>query len=926
MTTVIYSWSDLDVQDRARFRTAVAFLKGRLEEPETVDWALELKPGRRVERTAIYELLVGPEAPRLREPYATAWPLILESWSCRATGGFPASALLQIRRRVQGGDRSGNLVEEIANFAAPRLEVHPVQARLRSSAGKSRRPRKLGDLLSACLTSVNLSLGFRDHRIDIGLDEIDDTAFLHAMASALMSAVDRGLYIARRIYGNSEQDWPPMASPLRVYFVPLEIRVNDRDGPAGRLFEPEALLGGIGPAVKLLHAVLLRLAELDAGTARSFLGRWRHSDMAVYRRLWAAAARNADAVSDAEAAEFVTALDDSDFWNLWSFPEFAELRAVRFKDFAPETQALILRRLRNGLPLRFFPRNMEAEETRTNNRVFSAMEIRRIEIGGGTLPTEDQDWLLEATDEFPGLRKMAINGGFRDIRIKKPYFPPAAAPRLRFDDLEGEARLRALEDALSGETIDDQAADWLRQPDHALHILHDLEGAPSLMNRFPRLWDLFGRTHSQHGSQPASEAPRDAHSEAVRVLDLMNRLSNASVEAAIDGICHWLWMWSEHAIRSNLGRQVWLRAWPFAVEITNAAETRDDKSFSDPTSRTDDEEQARRENDAFHLPVVKLLRVFLELFRFIDEMRDPFAGESLLTQMRDRAIAAPGRSGLIAHCQFAKKLPDFLQTDPAWAMKRLFDPLLNDDDRSVVLWRAVSAARIDSEILKIIGEEVANRVLDDRLGKEARRVLISCLIHEGITAFTDQREPSISYARISQTLRAADDEIRQEAAFAIWYTQYYAYKKGQGSLAPRRTFLSAVKPFLEQVWPQERSFATSGVSSHFSRLPAVSEEAFSETVDAVARFLVPFNCSSLLAYGFNERGFSKEFGLPCLSDVVDDPPKAHALQRLLDLTVGESQDAVIPDNIGIALDQIGSIAPKLTASRAFRRLAALARR
>ena len=149
---------------------------------------------------------------------------------------------------------------------------------------------------------------------------------------------------------------------------------------------------------------------------------------------------------------------------------------------------------------------------------------------------------------------------------------------------------------------------------------------------------------------------------------------------------------------------------------------------------------------------------------------------------------------------------------------------------------------------------------------------------------------------------------------------------GPGIAPAARTFLSAVKPFLQQVWPQERSLATSGVSSHFSRLPAVSGEAFAEAVDEVSRFLVPFDCSSLLAYGFNESGLSEDFGMPRLSDAVDDSPKAHALLRLLNLTVGESQDAVIPDDLGTALDCIESLASELTSSPAFRRLAAAARR
>lgn len=922
---MIHSWSDLDVQDRARFRAAAAFLEGRLSEPETVDWALRLKPDRRVERTAIYEILIGPRAPQLREPYASAWPLILESWTYSPIEASPASAILQIRRRLRGGDRSGNLVDAIANFAAPRLEVKPLRARPWLPARKSRRPRKLSDLLSASLTSISPAFGFREHRIDIDLDKIADTDFLHAVASALMSEVDRGLYIARRIYDVAEANWPPMASPLRVYFVPPQNAAHDRDGPGARLFEPDALIRGVGPAVKLLHAVVQRIAELDATTARSFLARWRQSDLAIYRRLWAAVARDADAVSAAEAGEFLTALGDSEFWNFPSVPEFAELRAVRFGDFEPETQALILKRLRQGVPRKFFPRKMQPEEIRAARRGIAAVELRRIEIGGGTLPAQDRDWLLEAADEFPGLKNMAIDRGFRDPWIL-PYFSPSTTPKSRFDELQGEPRLHALEDALSGETSAGRAANWLGDPDHVVQILRDLDGAASLVSRFPRLWNRFGHAHSRPGSQSDGETLRDARSEAVQVLSLMNRLSDATVEAAIDGISHWLHMWSEHVIGSELGQRVWLRAWPAAVRITNATESGEDTGFADETNRADDEQRARREFDAFHLPVGKLLRVFLERFRFTDEIRDPFSSGSQLRQMRDRAIAAPGRSGLIAHYHLTQKLPGFLKVDPAWAMQRLVDPLLNDDDRSVVLWRAVASTWIDSEMLKIIGEEAANRVLDDRLGKEARKGLVSCLVHEGLTAFTDQREPSISQARISQTLRTADNEIRQEAAFAIWFSQDYAYKAGQGSHAPRRTFLSTVKPFLEHVWPQERSLATPDVSYHFSCLPAVSGEAFCEAVDAVERFLVPFDCSSMLSYGFHEGDMSEQFMMPQLSDAIDDPPKAHAFLRLLDLTIGDTENAAVPEDLSAALDRIKSLAPKLASDPAFRRLAAVARR
>ena len=909
---MIHSWSELDVQGRARFRAATAFLEGRLSEPETVDWALRLRPDRQIERTAIFELVTGPCAHPLREPYATAWPLILESWSYRTTEGSPASTLQQLRKRLQRGDRSGRLIDEIADLVAPRLEAKPLQVGPWLSDRKPRRPKKFSDLLSASLTSA-------------GLDEITDTAVLHALASALISVIDRGLYIAHRIYGENEDDWYADASPLRVYFAPPEIAVHERDGPGGRVFEPDAATPGMGPAVKLLDAVLQRIAELDAGTARSVLGRWRCSDMAIHRRLWAAAARDAKTVSAAEVGEFLTALDDSDFWNFPSFPEFAELRAVRFRDFEPRTQTAIASRLRKGLPRKCFPRNLDATEIRTAKRGFSAMELRRIEIAGGVLPARERAWLLEAIDEFPDLEKMTIDDGFRDPWVR-PNFRPRTPRQTQLDQLEGEARLRALEDQLSGETPADQASAWLREPGRAVLIFRDLQAAASLVDRFPHVWDHFGRLHSWPVSQSGTDQQRDVRSEANRVLALMNSLSDATVETAIHGICHWLYMWSKHVIGSELGRQVWLRAWPAAVKVTNAANPGDDRGLSDSTVRTGDKGRAPEEIDEFHLPVGKLLRAFLERFGFTEEIRDPFRNGSPFTQMRDCALAAPGRSGLIARGQFTRRLSDFLQVDPAWTRQKLVKPLLTDDEESVALWRAVASAWIDSKALEIIGDEASRKILDARLGKDARKDLVSRLVLEGLEAFKDHREPSVSQARISQTLRAAGNEIREWAALEVRQFQEYAFKEGQEPRALGNSFRSNIKPFLERVWPQERSLATGGVSHHLACIPSVSGDAFAEAVHKIERFLNPFDCSSLLAYGFLEDHMSLDFGIPRLSDVIDDSQKARAFLRLLHLTVGYSDTAVVPNDLGAALDRIESLAPKLTSDPAFRRLAAAARR
>ena len=918
---MIHSSPDLGERDQARFRTAVAFLKDRLAEPQTVAWALGLKPDRRVERTAIAVLVTGPEGSGLAEPYAAAWRLLLGSWSYRTTGQSAQAALHRIRGRVRAGDRSGALIEDVADLVAPRLELESPRVRPSRPARKRRRPKTLADLLSAGLTSISLVYDVRAHRIDIGLDQCADIPFLHALANALTARVDRGLHIARRIYGDDAGALSAMAWPLRVYFVPPQIGLHDWDAPGGRVFEPDGVTRGMGPAVKLLYSVLERIAELDADAAASFLPRWRHSDATIYRRLLAAAARNADVVPAADVAAFLLDLHDSDFWNPSFLPEFAELRALRFGSLDPDAQASIAKRLRRGPPRRIFPRKLEAVEFREAKRALAAMELRRIELGGAVLARRHLNWLRKATDEFPGLQTMAIDGGFRDPWVR-PDPRQYTASESEFDALEGKARLKALEDALSQEQSAGKATDWLRESGHAVLLLRDLEAAAGVVDRFPRLWGHFGYYHSRSGTEPL----RDAPSEADRVLALMSRLSDATLEAAIDSLSHWLHGWSEHLVGCATLPQLWLQAWPHAVKATNAGATAEDMDFSAASIRATRDQRSPDEPNTLHPPAGKLVRVLLQLPPFTDGAAVAHGDGNLFARMRDRAIEAPGRSGLIARCLLTEKLPVFLQSDPAWARRHLVEPLFMDDGHSIPLWHAVASSWLETDVLKIIGDAVCGRVLDDRINEASRENLVSCLVHEGLSSFQQRREPSVGYARIAQTLRSADDAIRAWAALDITQFQGFAYKDGQGSRALADLFRATVKPFLEQVWPQERSLTTSRVSRHLARLPAVTGDAYADAVDAIERFLTPFDCRSLLEYGYCEGDRAETLRMPRLSDAVDASPKAHALLRLLDLTIGHARDAPIPEDIGIALDRIESVAPRLTSDPAFRRIATAARR
>lgn len=219
---------------------------------------------------------------------------------------------------------------------------------------------------------------------------------------------------------------------------------------------------------------------------------------------------------------------------------------------------------------------------------------------------------------------------------------------------------------------------------------------------------------------------------------------------------------------------------------------------------------------------------------------------------------------------------------------------------------------------------MAERANDRRLGRETRRRLVFSLVIESLHAFREGRQPAVPNPRILQMLRTLDDEVRASAANAIQvFVQDLSSKPPPDHFSCIRDglFRNAAAPFLREVWPQEWSLATPGVSGALADLPATSGEAFAEAVDTIARFLVPFECWSMVDYGL----YDDEDGVRKLA-VINDEVKARALLKLLDLTIGTSEGAVIPHDLTDALDQILEADPGLSASAIFQRLATAARR
>ena len=927
---MIPSWASLNESERQHVLVAKAFLASRLSERGTLDWALRLEPHRYAERFTVDELLNGRPVPTVKEPYATAWRLIEESWAHPGTYRRPSFAVHNIRQRLREGERSAALVSEIANLLAPRLEVKPLEDQPWGPV-KRRHPRCFNDLLAASLTSVSIHRDFGSRGMEIGLAEVSDVPFLTAIASALMAAVDRGLHVAYRIYGEDDSRWRNAGKPARVYFVHLRDGTRGRAGAGSEGNEPDAFNRGIAPCVKFLHAAVLRIADIDPQAAMPFLLRWRFSNFSIHRRLWAAGARDARLASAEDVANSLASLDESQYWDLNSFPEIAELRALRFRGLHSDDQSATVRRLRRGPPRKYWRRDAEAEKVRIARRYVSALELRRIEVAGGSLPTRLRDWLLEALAEFPDLEDISIEHGFTDTSVSWVR-GPTPGPAVRFDNLDGEARLRALEGALSGgrhhweNSAGAQATAWIQNPEQADQLLSDLQSCFGLAEEYPHVLDCFGWFHTLPEPCHDRDSPRNASNEAERMLRLMAEVSEATLLTAIGGICHWLHAWRRPALQSESGSDLWLRAWPIAVDATNAAHQAQDNDEFAAFFRSPGGEQRIADIDTLNTPTGKLARAFSGAFLTVEKIEHIFVHGHIGREMRDRIMDAAGHSGLIGRCLLMQSLSSLLQTNPEWTQRHLLSSLSGDAVESILLWRAVASHQLHTHTLTVIGEDLLQQVLDARLGDTARESLICSVVFENLRAFLEKRDAAVPCARLSQTLRFADEEIRACTARAVRTYQDQAPEKTERPRSAAEVFRSAVRPFLQHAWPQERSLGTPTVSQELSGIPAVSGEAFVETVEVIERFLTPFDCWSMLDYGFYDPAETGDEITPQLTTMIDDEPKGHALLRLLDRTIGDAQTAVVPHDLSLALGRIETVAPKLARDSAFRRLSAAARR
>lgn len=900
---------------RAAYRAAIAFLRGRLTERATVEWALKLGSNAVDAREAVLDMIDAHDTREMAEPWRTTWRLIEEAWSSNPPRNNLVDAQF-VRDRVRSGEHSGSLVSAITWLVAPWLEVKSLSA-IDSLVRPPRRiPRTPHDLASIAITSGDLVAPS-----EIAIDIHDNLSFLmqvfHALDSALIQALDLG----ERIWGRAD----PLAAwhlgPVhRVYFVSPGAHGIDAH-------EPDRHHEGIAPLVKLQFAVADRIKDLSTTQAAEIAALWRQRGTPIHHRMWAAFARDARIATADTVANWLLDLDNTAFWDVAQYPEIAEVRATRFAEFAAAHQKSIAARIRRLPPRTWWPRGADPAKANTRRRMWAARELRRIQVSGADLPPPTNTWLTAALGDFPHLAGMTrVADGFPDEPVGHWR---ESDPDARYNLLSSTARLRELESALSGDpdslTIDtrERACDWIKLPSSHVPLIGDLESTGDGGASFPRVWERIGWVHAPPSRASDYPALGEAADQCSRVLVQLTMLHEEAVRKAIGGISHWLSTWAEYVLRDTAGLPVWHKLWPIAVDATNSSERSHIIAMSRREARHGGEHTEMR-FDALNHPVGRLVDVFLAACPRNPDVGDAPDWPKSVLRMRDTLMSADGVAHLIVLYRLIESIDFFMRADMSWTQTYLVHPLDGDGHDTTALWNALAGRLRSRNVLRVVGDRMIVRATDPSLSRSARSALVTNLIAECLWASREARSPVVAPDSIQQMIRKLDDEARTAAAHVLRDYVHVDSADDQaqpGDWTPAVAFECSVRPFLATIWPQERSLGTPGVSEAFAALPAATRGAFAAATKAIERFLVPFDCWSLLQLGLrtDEPNCWKQAG-------IVDGSSARALLTLLDRTIAASDSSVIPHDLSTALVHIRSTLPRLARTSTYRRLEAATRR
>lgn len=872
------------------------FLRTRLRRVETLQWVLQRGRSEIAEaaiRRSVSALL--DKADRLPARWRLAWQWIQESWSSTARN-TPTTRQRTIDR-IRVGERSGMLIHEVADIVQPPLLVD------------------VQDVLTSNDPSASLFVRFGEADF-VDLDgkwtsAPRDRDFLRHLAHELAGRLNRALDTMRRVHGRRADGVGIFGT---IQFSDPKSSISALRGEA---HDPNS---GLGPLVQLLYATLLNLSILDPRSAKPILQSLRWDTTAIARRLWAAIAAESDQVTGDEVGDFLREIGMREFWDFRTCPEFANLRAKRYGDLTDTQQRAVAARLRRGPPRFSWLRHLDTVRLADYRKRCTLRAFQDITDSGGSLAKRDEEWRARFEHREP----YSDSPDFLREPMTQVHW--GREPDPRFDDLLESELANALETSLVLERVERHLAGygaagaWVEMAENWPRVIDGLEAQPRGGADFPHLWDCFGAAHYPGTPNTTITAERRAQGE--RVLALLSKRPIESVGHDIAGIGVWFDHW-KHLVTSTVsGLLTALRFWSLACRATE--ESLPSKGLD--WILDDQRHQHCSITERFESSVLNT-----HAGRIAGVLVSGLTGagtddEGIGARILDVLGKTPGRSGMIAKYFLARQLWHLWFEHRAWTERNLVAPMLDGDEKDLTLWMAfarVSSSQAVKEVVETLGDAMVEKTLDGLLDVRTRATLAILLMRYFLSCFWNECEEKVSLDKMRQSLRQSETDILADVVHRslLDFLEHGPTPEASTSEADARAerFRRAVKLVLRDVWPMERTPDRPDLTEAMARIPVASGPAFSDGVDAVQRFLYPFNVGSVQDYGFGEHP-------EALGEVVKSERDARALLNLLDRTVGEGDEARMPFDGDEALARIRTVAPRLAKEPTFRRLEILQKR
>ncbi|MBE0581884.1 hypothetical protein [Devosia sp.] len=868
------------------------FVKDRLASRPMLLWAIDLTSEDVTERGAIREAFDRSEA-KLPEPYRQAWRQMFQFWA-RPDSASAYDRLLLKKSMVERGALREN-VRLIVDAVRPWVKLEP-RDRLEAFYGSKspKTPKSVGDLLWASISS-----GDALTPQELEMNSIDDVAFLVELGKALDAALFSGLCSARDIDSITDDFDITRVSVRRVYFVDVS-----EHPPGGG--EPDRHANGFAPCAKLLSAVVERLADLDATAARRLVASFAVESWELYRRLWAAAARDTSLASPPEVQSFLKSLSDKEFWVADNYPEIAELRAIRWSSLSDMAKAELEGRIRKGFPRNLLSKRLSKEELSMTSVRRAVAEFRRIELAGSILSSRSASWIEKqvAAMESPVVMSSVTAGFNAGVRIESQPLPSGGD----FEAMGRDELLPAIDAALKeSDDWDDRsvgASRFLgRHLDIALELIAEAGDRTDLLRRLWKAIGYYSRPADLNAMpDKADQAASETAELAERVLSAIVGIDDSLAYDVIDALAAWMDSWDRMLGKTSSFLPAWRMLWPLAVRAVNATDVEDrplrERSFSSPVGRLTS-------------ALVQALPDLTSDSKLLDAEPWP----TILAEVGD----AGDEAGLQARFRLVTSISYFYHGSPTWTLATLVQPLRGASGNALELWGAFGEARLpQAEVMQVVGPALALAAANSDLGDDDRRRLSAHVIWSHLLPRVPKPySASVPVNLTQQMLRMGGDVVRAAAIRAL--KDFLAAAKTLNMTGG--TAFTLVKSIFEQVWPQERTLNSAKVSDALVELPAAAGDAFVDAVAMILPYLTPFDCWSLWEYGVwahqdDERAIHH----------VDTPEAAGAFLAMLDRTIGQQDGARVPNGLDRALNHIASKAPGLERDPRYQRLLTLSRR